>query len=425
MYQIFRRAPVLFVAFMLVTLSDLARAALTIEIVGGASTQIPVAVVPFAADTAIAPVVEADLKRSGFFRIVDPGGVVPVPSDLPQVRFPDWASRGANAIVIGSVSPRGDGKLDVRFRLLDVPKQTELAGMSYTIQPSQLRATAHKIADIVYEKLTGHPGIFSTRISYIVQRGKQYELQVADADGFGEQTVLTSREPIISPAWSPDGTRVAYVSFEQRRPTVYVQSLSSGQRQVVASFPGNNSAPAWSEDGKRLAVVLSKDGNSEIYSMNADGSAPQRLTNNPAIDTEPTWSPDGKYILFTSDRGGSPQIYRMPSNGGEAARVTFAGDYNVSADFSPDGKSFVFIHRAGGRFRIARHDLSSGQMEILTDAALDESPSYAPNGQMILYASKEGRNGVLSAVSADGRVKQKLSTRIGEVREPAWGPLQK
>ena len=398
-----------------------AMAALTIEIVGGASNQIPVSVVPFASDNGVAPVIDADLRRSGFFRMIPAPGSSP--ADLSQVAYADWTNRGANAIVIGSVTPRGDGRFDVRFRLLDITRQAELAAMSYTVSSGQLRATAHKIADIVYEKLTGHPGIFSTRISYVVQRGKQYELQVADADGFGEQTVLTSREPIISPAWSPDGTRVAYVSFEQRRPVVYVQSLSTGQRRAVASHPGNNSAPAWSEDGSRLAVVLSKDGNSEIYSMNADGGNLQRLTNNAAIDTEPTWSPDGKYILFTSDRSGSPQIYRMPASGGEAARVTFTGDYNVSADFSPDGKSFVFIHRSGGRFRIARHDLSNGQMEILTEAALDESPSYAPNGQMVLYASKEGRNGVLSAVSADGRVKQKLSTRVGEVREPAWGPL--
>lgn len=410
-----------FLLFALLLTGRAALAALTIEIVGGASNQIPISVVPFAGDNAVAPVIDADLRRSGFFRMIPAPGISS--ADLSQVAYADWATRGAHAIVIGSVTPRADGRLDVKFRLLDIAKQAELAAMSYTVTSGQLRATAHKIADIVYEKLTGHPGIFSTRISYVVQRGKQYELQVADADGFGEQTVLTSREPIISPAWSPDGTRVAYVSFEQRRPVVYVQSLSTGQRRAVASYPGNNSAPAWSEDGSKLAVVLSKDGNSEIYTMNAEGGNLQRLTNNAAIDTEPTWSPDGKYILFTSDRSGSPQIYRMPASGGEAARVTFTGDYNVSPDFSPDGKSFVFIHRSGGRFRIARHDLSNGQMEILTEAALDESPSYAPNGQMVLYASKDGRNGVLAAVSADGRVKQKLSTRLGQVREPAWGPL--
>src|SRR5574340_139695 len=404
------------------------QAALTIEISGGAASRIPVAVVPFAGESpqqGIAAVVSADLQRSGLFRLVDAAGVQPQPHDLPDVRYPDWSGRGAEALVIGSVAPRPDGRLDVRFRLLDVVKQNQAAGFSYTIAPAQLRATAHRIADVIYEKLTGDVGVFSTRISYITKNGPRYELQVADADGLNAQTVVSSREPLISPAWSPDGTRLAYVSFEKKKPVIYVQSLLTGQRQVLANFKGSNSAPAWSPDGRQLSIVLTRDGNSQLYLINADASGLQRLSHSSAIDTEPNWSPDGKWILFTSDRGGSPQIYRMPASGGEAARLSFEGSYNVSPRFSPDGKSFVFIQRSGGQFRVAAQDLVSGQVQVLTDTAMDESPSFAPNGRMIIYATEIGGRGVLAAESSDGSVKQRLSLQAGDVREPAWGPLLK
>jgi TolB protein len=404
-----------------------AAAALTIEIVGSGANQIPIAIAPFRGENggpnAVTPIVSADLARSGMFRSVDPGGIVPMPSEPEQVNYPQWKARGAEALVIGSVTPMSDGRFDVRFRLLDVLKGAQLAGFVYTVNASQLRLTAHKIADAIYEKLTGDRGVFSTRITYVVKRGNRYELQVADADGFGAQTILASNEPIISPSWSPDGTRLAYVSFERRKPVVYVQSLTSGQRHAVANFVGSNSAPAWSPDGRRLAVVLSKDGGSQIFTMSADGGSATRISTSGGIDTEPNWSADGQWLLFTSDRGGTPQIYRMPSSGGQAQRMTFEGVYNVSPRHSPDGKSFVFIQRSEGRFRVAVQDFASRQVQVLTDGGVDESPSFAPNGRMILYASETRGRGILAAVSSDGRVKQRFSETGGDVREPAWGPF--
>lgn len=414
---------------LLLSLSWPLHAALTIEITGGAGNQIPVAIVPFAAENTLpqsmTAIVAADLSRSGLFRMVDGASVQPQPHDPGDVRYPDWKGKGAEALVIGGVAPRPDGKLDVRFRLMDVVKQAQLAGFSYTIAPAQLRATAHKIADVVYEKLTGDVGVFSTRIAYVVKDGKRFELQVADADGYGAQTVLASQEPILSPAWSPDGSQLAYVSFEQKKPVVYVQNLVSGGRRPLISVKGSASAPAWSPDGRRLAMALTRDGNSQLYLVNSDGSNLQRWSANSTIDTEPDFSPDGKWIIFTSDRGGSAQIYRMPAVGGQAQRVTFDGSYNVSPHFSPDGKSFVFIQRNGGKFHVAVQDLATSQVQVLTDTPLDESPSFAPNGKMIIYATEINRRGVLAAVSSDGRVKQRLSVQAGDVREPAWGPLLK
>jgi len=406
-----------------------AHAALTIEIIGTGAQQIPIAIVAFRAEEGLSqkvtPVVGADLARSGLFRLVDAGGVNPPPYEPQDVNYGTWHARGADAVVIGSVAARSDGRYDVYFRLMDVVKQTQLAGFAYTASPAQLRLTAHKIADVIYEKLTGDAGVFSTRIVYVVKLGRRYELQVADADGYGAQTVMASNEPIISPTFSPDGGRIAYVSFEQRKPVVYVQSLTTGQRKAVANFWGSNSAPAWSPDGTRLAVVLTKDGGSQIYSIGAGGGDAIRLTRSSAIDTEPNFSPDGRYLLFTSDRGGSPQIYRMPAAGGQPERVTFEGTYNVSPRHSPDGRGFTFIQRSGTRFNVATQDFATRQVQVLTDGALDESPTYAPNGRMILYATVVRGRGILSAVSSDGRVKQRLVSDAGDVREPAWGPLLK
>ena len=406
------------------------RAALTIEIIGAGANQIPIAIVPFRAENALSqqltPVISADLARSGLFRMVDAGGVSPLPTEPGEVNFGSWTARGAEALVIGNVIAQPDGRYEIRFRLMDAVKQTQLAGFAYTASAAQLRLTAHKIADVIYEKLTGDVGVFATRITYIIKRGARYELHVADADGYNAQSVLGSNEPIISPSWSPDGTRLAYVSFENRKPVVYVQSLVTGGRQAVANFRGSNSAPSWSPDGRRLAVVLTRDGNSQIYLINADGSgAPSRVSNSSAIDTEPNFSPDGQLLLFTSDRGGSPQIYGMPASGGAARRLTFEGTYNVSPRFSPDGKTFAFVQRSGSRFNIAVQDLASRQVQVLTDGSIDESPSFAPNGRMILYASTVGGRGILAAVSSDGRVRQRLTETAGDVREPAWGPLVK
>src|SRR5687768_1969946 len=403
-------------------------ATLNIEIFGGGATQIPIAIVPFAAEErltqGITPVVSADLQRSGLFRLVDPGGLRP--HEPVEVVYPDWTNRGAGALVIGSTTALPGGQVAIRVRLLDVAKQTELAVYTETVPATQSRAAAHRIADIIYEKLTGDVGVFSTRIAYVVKQGKKYSLQVADADGFNAQPVIEYTEPIISPAWSPDGKQLAYVSFENKKPVVYIQTLATRARKAVANFRGSNSAPAWSPDGKKLAVVLSLMGGSQIFLVNADGSGLQRLSQSSGIDTEPSFSPDGQSIIFTSDRGGSPQIYRMPITArasGTAERLTFEGSYNVSPDYSSDGRSFTFIHRHGDRFNVAIQNVATRQVQLLTDSQFDESPSFAPNGKIILYATEVRGRGILSAVSSDGKTRQQLSTQAGDVREPAWGPL--
>jgi TolB protein len=404
-----------------------AEAQLTIEITGGGANQIPVAVLAFAGEERlpanVTDIIEADLQRSGRFRMQYAGGVFPIPTEPSQVNFGEWRNRNADALVIGAVQPLSDGRFEVRFRLLDVTRQEQLVGLGFTMAPAQLRLTAHKIADAIYEKLTGERGVFSTRIAYIVKQDSRYELKIADADGQNAQTALASREPIISATWSPDGTRIAYVSFEAKKPVVYVHSLTTGRRQVVANFRGSNSAPSWSPDGRQLAVVLTRDGGSQIYLMNADGSNVRRITQSQAIDTEPFFSADGQYIYFTSDRSGGPQIYRMNAAGGDAQRLTFEGSYNVSPRVSPDGKLMAFVTRASGRFQLAVMDLESRQVQILTDTQHDESPSFAPNGRMILYATDMGGRSVLAAVSADGRVRQRLTVQAADVREPAWGPF--
>jgi TolB protein len=404
------------------------QAQLSIEITGAGAQRIPIALVPFAGENALPPgisgIVRADLERSGFFRGLELPPIVPEPTEATSINYAEWRSRLADALLVGSVQPRPDGRFEVRFRLYDVVKQQPLGGIAYTAGKDQLRATAHRISDFVYEKLTGEKGVFSTRIAYVVKRGNRYELQISDYDGAGAETALASFEPIISPVWSPDGKRLAYVSFENRKPVVYVHSLIDGKRRVIANFKGSNSAPAWTPDGSRLAVVLSREGGSQMFMINADGSGLRRLATSTGIDTEPRFSPDGQWIYFTSDRGGTPQIYRMPAGGGEPQRISFEGSYNVTPRISPDGKTIAFITRnAVGKFQVALLDLSNRQVQILTDSDRDESPSFAPNGRMILLATVINERGVLSAVSADGRVKQRLSTAAGDVREPAWGPF--
>lgn len=405
-----------------------ATAQLRVEITGVGSNQFPISVAGFKRDGEIPQpvdeIIRDDLRRSGLFRLVDPGAA-PL-AESAAVSFTEFKARGADALVVGSVARLADGRFDLRFRLYDTVKQTQLDALSYVSSAAELRLNAHRIADRIFEKLTGERGVFATRIAYVVQLAKaSFELQIADSDGANAQPALRSREPIMSPAWSADGTRLAYVSFESGKPVVYVHSIADGQRRVLANFHGSNSAPAWAPDGRRLAVVLTRDGLSQIYSINADGSNLQRLTRSAGIDTEPVFSPDGRFIYFTSDRGGGPQIYRMNADGSGVARVTFNGDYNVSPRVSPDGRLLAYVGRRGGSFRVHTLDLATSQEMALTDTALDESPSFAPNGRMLLYATEVGRRGILATVSVDGRVRARLSGPSGDVREPTWGPFIK
>jgi len=413
-------------AFVALGSAPIAQAQLRVEISGVGANQIPIAIAGFA-DEAVAPqqitaIIKADLERSGYFKIIDTGDVM---SETAQVNYGDWKARGADALVVGSVQRLADGRFDVRYKLLDTVKSGQLSALALATQPQFIRVSAHKIADDIYEKLIGVRGAFATRIAYITKSGRDYQLEIADSDGEGRQIALRSNEPIISPAWSPDGTKVAYVSFEAKKPVVYVQDLVTKQRTVVANFKGSNSAPSWSPDGSKLAVALSRDGLTQVYVVNADGSNLRRLSNTNGIDTEPQFSADGQSIYFTSDRSGGPQIYRMSATGGEARRVTFNGSYNISPRVSPDGKTLAYISRRDGKFQLYALDLSNGQEQRLSDTVKDESPSFSPNGKYLMYATESGRRGSLAVVSVDGRVKQRLTMQNGDIREPTWGPFMK
>ncbi len=411
------------------------RAALTIEITGGTEGAQPIAIVPFAWDgqdalpADVAEIVAADLHRSGAFSPLPKADLISQPHEGAQINFADWRVLGAPNIVVGKIRPSGNGYM-VQFQLFDVFKGAQITGYSMASSAQELRRTAHQISDLIYEVLTGKPGAFATRIAYVtevVTNGKsRYSLNVADADGYNPIPILHSPSPLMSPSWSPDGKRLAYVSFERRRSEIYIHDLATRKRDRVASSQGLNSAPAWSPDGQRLALVLSKDGNPEIYILNIKNNSLQRVTNNPAIDTEPGWMPDGTRLVFTSDRGGKPQIYQVSlnanGNGGKPQRLTFEGDYNAHGVVSPDGRSLVMVHGQGNRYRIAVQDLSSKDLRILTDTRLDESPSFAPNGAIIIYSTEVNNRGVLAMVSLDGAVRQRLTQTEGDAREPAWGP---
>jgi TolB protein len=406
-------------------ISKPAHAQMRIDVSGVGASQLPIAIASFVSDgrvpQEVVNIIRADLARSGNFRVIDPQISL---NESAQPPFADLRAKGAETVLSGSVVRLADGRFDLRYRLADVARQTGLAGESLLMSEADLRYGAHRIADAVFEKLTGERGIFATRLAFVSVNAGRYRLNLSDWDGENIISALSSPEPIISPAWSPDGARLAYVSFENKKPVVYNHRLSSGQRAVLANFKGSNSAPSYSPDGKQVTLTLTREGRSQIYLLGADGSGnPQLITSSNAIDTEARFAPDGRNVYFTSDRGGSPQIYRVASTGGDAVRVTFNGPYNVSPRISPDGKSLVFVSRREGRFLVVLRDLAGNAERVMSETGTEESPSFAPNGKWILYATRSGNRDSLVAVSIDGRVRQRLSASAGDIREPVWGPF--
>lgn len=419
---------------LLCLLSLPAQARLTIEITGGVEGAQPIAVVPFGQvegaqpGVDVASVIAADLARSGRFKPMPTREMLVTPHRAEEVDFREWELLATNNLVIGEISSAEGGGYRIDYSLFDVYGGKKLLGSSLRSSEKSLRLSAHRIADAIYEKLTGDPGVFSTRIAYVTSTGRgtsdeRVSLRVADADGFNPQTIVDSPDPIMSPAWSPDGRKLAYVSFENRQSSIYVQELATGRRDKIASYPGINGSPAFSPDGSRMAMTLSKDGNPDVYVMNLGSRQLSRLTDHYAIDTEPAWSPDGGTIYFTSDRGGQPQVYRVSASGGAAERISFEGDYNAAAEVAPNGRALALVTRTAGRFRIAFDQIGGGARRLLSSGPLDESPSFAPNGSMVIYASQNNGRGVLAVTPIAGGSGQRLTQDAGEVREPAWSPF--
>jgi TolB protein len=402
-----------------------AQAQFRVDVSGIGLQQIPLASVVFKdegrAPQAISDIIRADLERSGLFRNIKLADSLDENAklDLDAIK-----SRGGDAALTGSVTRLADGRYDIRYRLWDAIKTQDLGGASFLVVSADLRLAAHRIADQIYEKLTGEKGVFSTRLAYVTKRGSAFTLWIADADGENAQPALNSPEPIISPSWSPNGKELAYVSFETRKPVVYVHDVSSGKRRVLANFKGSNSAPAWSPDGRTVAVTLSREGGSQIFLIPASGGEPQRLTQSSGIDTEPAFSPDGSAIYFVSDRGGSPQIYRTPARGGPVQRVTFSGNYNISPHLSPDGRWMTFVARTGGQFKVQLMDLQTEQVTPVTPTNADERPSFAPNSRLIVYATQIQGREALMTTTLDGKITARLAGQSGDIREPHWGPFQ-
>lgn len=398
-----------------------------VEVTGVGMTQVPIVVAPLKGEGAspqkIAAIVQADLERSGQFKGLDAAGAA-----LDELSRPDWSAwrqRAADALVGGSIQRLADGRYDLRAKLWDVARGQEKGEFRDTVPAGDLRQAAHRLADWVYQQLTGNPGAFATRIAYVTKAGGRYNLWVADSDGEGAQSALGSPEPIISPSWSPTGSQLAYVSFESRKPVVYVHDIATGQRRVVANFRGSNSAPAWAPDGRSLVATLSRDGGSQLFRIELGSGEARRLTTSAGIDTEPAFSADGTALYFVSDRGGSPQIYRMPAQGGPAERVSFTGNYNISPAPSPDGRWLAYVSRVGGQFKLYVMDLGTGQTSAITDTGADERPSFAPNSRLIVYATvAQGREALMTS-TVDGRIKARLSGQGGDLREPDWGPARK
>ena len=423
-------------------------AALTIDITQGIDGALPVAVVPFAwsgsgptkgASTAapenIAAIVASDLRRSGRFAPIPNSDLVGKPSHSSEVNYTAWRALGVDNLIVGQVRPMVDGTYEVQFQLLDMFKAEQLAGYKIRSRRANLRRTAHQISDLIYQALMGVKGAFDTNISYVtVTKNRRqeniYRLAIADSDGFNEKIILETKTPIISPSWSPNGLQIAYVRFKNNiGAEVYVQSILTGRAKRIASFKGTASAPAWSPDGKNLALTLYKDGNAEIYIHSLSRGTSRRITRNSAADTEPAWLPDNSALIFTSDRGNGPQLYEVSVNSfgaqGRPKRLTFEGNYNARASVSPDGKFVAMVHRIEGSYRIAVLERATGYLRVLTESRLDESPSFAPNGSMIIYATEYKNRGVLAAVSVDGRARQRLQLNRGDVREPAWSYFKK
>jgi TolB protein len=397
-----------------------------VEVAGQGATQLPIAIPDFRdesrAPQAMSAIVRANLERSGQFKMVDTSGATGF-SELSSPNFAEWRTKQADALAAGSVTRLADGRFDLRYRLWDAVAGKDQGGESQLVPTDDLRLAAHRASDWIYQKLTGERGVFATRLAYVAKGQRQFQLLVTDSDGEGARVAATSPEPIISPAWSPEGRSLAYVSFHTGKAVVYLQDLTTGARRTLADFRGTNSAPAFSPDGQRLALTLSLNGGSQLYSIQRDGSGLKRLTQTLAIDTEPAFSADGRFIFFVSDRGGGPQIYRMGADGGSAERVSFNSPYNVSPSLSADGKWLAYISRLDGAYKTCIMDLQSSQVRVISDTSEDESPSFAPNSKLLVYASRAQGRDVLVTSTLDGRVKAKLAVANADVREPAWGPF--
>lgn len=430
------RKVIVLVCLLLVSLSSVVEAQLVVEITEGIKRR-PIAIVPFgwegdgdAMPGDVARIISDDLTRSGRFAPIPEEDMLQMPTTGVDVDFDDWAILGVEAVVVGRVTQTGDNAYSVQFQLFDVFGRDQLVGYRMPASRGTMRRVAHRAADMIYEKLTGIAGVFDTKVSYVTSEdrrdGRLYSLIVADQDGFNEYKIMESTDPIMSPAWSPDSRRLAYVSFEGDRSSIFIQTLRTGNRVQVSSRAGVNGAPAFSPDGRKLVVTLSDaDGNLDIYTLDINSRQTKRITTHRAIDTEGSWSPDGSYIYFTSDRSGGPQIYRVSANGGSAERVTFEGSYNARPRLSPDGEKLAMVHLINGNYRIAVMDVRRKDVLVLSGGSQDESPSFAPNSDTLIYATRPGRNGVLESVTADGLIRQRLASGDGDVREPVWSPFQR
>ena len=424
-----------FCASFLLLLASSSWAELRIEITQGAGRRAPVAVVPFGwqggesnAPMDVAGVIGADLSRSGRFAPIPADDMLQMPTSGIEVDFDDWSILGVEAVVVGRVTQTGDNSYSVQFQLFDVFKREQLIGYRMPASRGTMRRVAHRAADMIFEKLTGIQGVFATQIAYVTAqqkgRGRLFTLVVSDSDGENEHTIMESMDPIMSPAWSPDSRRLAYVSFEGDRSTIFVQTLRTGNRIKVSDRQGINGAPAFSPDGRKLVLTLGgADGNLDIFIMDIATRGITRLTTNRSIDTEGTWSPDGEQIFFTSDRSGGPQVYRVDVSGGTPVRITFEGSYNSRPRLSPDGSKLAMVHLDRGNYRIAVLDLENENFQVLSTGRQDESPSFAPNSDTLIYATRAGRNGVLETVSADGLIRQRMGSGKADVREPVWSPF--